>query len=383
VVRKVDGKKMKGRIAVVEDDADAREVIAELLRDEGYDVLSFGDAAEAFAKLRGEAPPDLILLDLRLPGMDGWEFRVQQKRDPRLAQTPVIALSADQSAQALAIDADEFLPKPPRLDALLETVASVLARDAEKRRRSRELILQSMAAVGQLCAGVAHEINNPLAYVSGNLHVLREELLRLKRDLAAADVTAGASFDDMESMIADSVIGAERIRDIVRDLRLLARVDDPDREPVELVPVLDSAINVAQKLAPAGRTLVVRRYDETPRVRANQGQLTHAFLSLVANALQAVPAGREGEVVVETDTTPTPERHVRVRVKDNGTGISPSNLGRIFEPFFTTRAIGAGRGLGLPVSQGIIAAHGGSLEVQTTVGRGTTVTVTLPPDDTR
>jgi signal transduction histidine kinase len=374
---------MRGRIAVVEDDADAREVLAELLRDEGYDVLSFGDAAEAFAKLRGEAPPDLILLDLRLPGMDGWEFRVQQKRDPRLAQTPVIALSADQSAQALAIDADEFLPKPPRLDALLETIAAVLARDAEKRRRSRELTLQSMAAVGQLCAGVAHEINNPLAYVSGNLHVLREELGRLRQELEAADAPPGAiaTFEDMESMIADSVVGAERIRDIVRDLRLLARVDDPSRETVDLVPILDAAVGVAQKLAPAARTQVVRRYERAPRVRANQGQLTHAFLSLVTNALQAVPAGREGEIVLEIDTLQ--DGRARVRVKDNGAGISPQNLGRIFEPFFTTRAIGAGRGLGLPVAHGIIAAHGGSLEVQSTEGQGTTFTVILPPDDTQ
>jgi signal transduction histidine kinase len=185
----------------------------------------------------------------------------------------------------------------------------------------------------------------------------------------------------MESMIADSLIGAERIRDIVRDLRLLARVDDPNREPVDLVAVLDSAICVAEKLAPAGRTLVVRRFEKTPRVRANEGQLTHAFLSLVTNALQAVPAGRAGEVVVESHTTA--DRCARVRVKDNGSGISPANLGRIFEPFYTTRPSGAGRGLGLPVAQGIITAHGGSLDVESTEGRGTTVTVTLPPDATQ
>jgi signal transduction histidine kinase len=286
----------------------------------------------------------------------------------------VIALSADQSAQALAIDADEFLPKPPALDDLLRAISSVLARDAEKRRRARELTLQSMAAVGQLCAGIAHEINNPLAYVNGNLHVLREELTRLKQNRPTQSIFSAV--EDMESMISDSLTGAERIRDIVRDLRLLSRADDTHRDLVVLPPVLDSAIGVAQKLVPAGRAVIVRSYQPVPSVRANQGQLVHAFLNLVSNALQAIHADREGKVVVEADTAP--DGRARVVVRDDGVGMPPATMGRIFEPFFTTRAVGGGRGLGLPVSQGIIAAHGGALEVESTEGAGTKVTVLLP-----
>ncbi len=372
------------RIALVEDDADAREVLADLLRDEGYEVVAFGDGAEAFKALRAAPAPDLILLDLRLPGMDGWEFRVHQKREPRLARTPVIALSADRSSQAQAIDADEFLEKPPRLEKLLSTITGVLERAAERRRRENQVALESMAAVGQLSAGVAHEINNPLAYVCGNLHVMREELARVSRHVrtppdAESQVLTpeglGAVFDEIDSMLTDSLAGAERIRDIVRDMRLLARVDDPVLHAVELHPVIESALGIAHNLA-LGTPRLERRFGDPPLVLGNEGRLVHVFWNLIANAFQAIPDDQEGEVLVET--LENASGNAVVRVRDNGVGIPQEIRARIFEPFFTTRSVGAGKGLGLSVCLGIVTALGGSIDVESSMGKGSTFTVTLP-----
>jgi PAS domain S-box-containing protein len=227
------------------------------------------------------------------------------------------------------------------------------ARDITERKaiQARLAEAERLTALGVLSAGVAHEINNPLAYVLLNLEYLRQQLPRLAED--------PARLSDLMVRVRDACHGAERVATIVRDLRTFARGDDGTRGPVDLREVIEAAINIA------GNTLkqsarIVRDYGESPLVDASANRLEQVFLNLLLNAAQALPNG-------------DPERdEIRIRlygdqlravaeIVDTGPGVPEQLIGRIFEPFFTTKPVGVGTGLGLPICRSILAAHGGTI----------------------
>ncbi len=370
------------RIALVDDDCDSREVLAVMLCNVGYEVVEFADGADALDGLRRGPAPHLIVLDLRMPTMDGWQFRVSQKREPQLANTPVIALSADRSSQARAIDADAFLEKPTHYDKVIETVAAVLERSAARQRRENQLALEGMAVVAQFSAGVAHEINNPLSAVGTNLHLMGEDLARLMEiaakpageDLSASAARLREGLGELAAMVGESLEAVHRIRAIVKDLQLLARADEQGAHALAIEPAIDAAINVAHHLA-LGHPTVVRKYEAGSSVMSSEKQLMHLFINFLANAFQAMVPGRAGVVTVETGVR---EDKVIVKISDNGVGIAPEARARIFEPFFTTRPVGQGKGLGLSVCHGLVASLGGSIDVISEVGAGSTFVISLP-----
>jgi signal transduction histidine kinase len=381
--RRVAERGRNKRIAVVDDDDDSREALAILLGSEGYEVAQYANGADALAALRrSPTAPHLIIFDLRMPTMDGWQFRVLQKAEPHLTHTPVIALSAERSPQARAIDVDEFLLKPTHYDKILDTVAAVIERAAARDRSEKQLALESLAVVGRFSAGIAHEINNPLSGVTTNLHVLREELSHLEALLRTAGEQGvlpkpdalHETFAELDAMVGDSIEGALRIGAIVKDLHVFTRVDDSGERPVAVDAALDAAIDVARNIG-IGHPAIVRRYAGSPHVVTTERRLVHLFVNLLANAFQAMVPGKAGQVVVEAFVE---HANVIVRIKDNGIGIPPENLARIFEPFFTTRPVGQGVGLGLSVCRGTAAAAGGTIGVESTPGEGSTFTVTLP-----
>jgi CheY-like chemotaxis protein len=188
---------------VVEDDETIRESLSDLLRDEGAELVTAANGREALDELRVSAPPDLILLDLMMPVMDGWEFRVAQRAEPALARIPLIAMSADRSAKATAIAADAYVGKPLDFEALVRQIRSIVAEAAEKRTAAAE----SAGAFAIMAAEIAHEINNPLTYVLANLHVLAERFPAGSRDPDAAE---------LHDLVAAAVEGAERIRRVVK-----------------------------------------------------------------------------------------------------------------------------------------------------------------------
>src|SRR5262249_35122536 len=153
-----------------EDDETIRESLSDLLGDEGAALTTASNGREALEALRQAPPPDLILLDLMMPVMDGWEFRIAQRADEALAAIPLIAMSADHSAKAGAIAADAYVGKPLDFEALVRRIQSVVAEAAEKRRAATD----TAASFAMMAAEIAHEINNPLTYVLANLHVLSE-----------------------------------------------------------------------------------------------------------------------------------------------------------------------------------------------------------------
>jgi PAS domain S-box-containing protein len=231
---------------------------------------------------------------------------------------------------------------------------------------------ERLASMGLLAAGVAHEINNPLAYVIANLSVLVEEIPALA---AGADK---ARLDEALQMLKDVREGAERVRRVVRDLKLFSRSDEMTTGPVDLRPVLDFTIEMAQNEI-RHRARLVKDYGvDLPLVEGNEGKLGQVFLNLLVNAAHSIPEGRIEQNEIRVVTRVDEKGRVVVEIRDTGEGIPPDRLPRIFVPFFTTKAIGFGTGLGLSTSHGIVTALGGSIQVKSEVGKGSVFRVVLP-----
>jgi two-component system cell cycle sensor histidine kinase/response regulator CckA len=362
----------------VEDDADIREALDGLLSMEGFRVSGCSNGREALDWLRNSPKPDLILLDLMMPVMDGWQFRVAQKEDPELANIPVLALSADSTAKAAAIDAEAYLKKPVDYDTLIDTIDRLLVASEHRELQARLAQTDRLTSLGTLAAGVAHEINNPLAYVLLNLGYVLDELPKL---LQGQPHRASPDGKDHEREILLAIDhargGAERIRDIVRGLKTFSRPENETRSPLDVTQVLDATMAmVANEIR--HRAKLVKEYFQVPEVIANEARLGQVFLNLLLNAVQALPdePSRPNEIRV-TVRSPGLDR-VLVEVRDNGVGIAPQVRGRIFEPFFTTKPVGIGTGLGLAICHGIVTSLGGTLTFESEVGKGTAFRVELP-----
>ena len=256
----------------------------------------------------------------------------------------------------------------------------VFARDVTERREmfARVAVADRMLSVGTLAAGVAHEINNPLAYVMANLAILARELPTL---LAAAQpsVRVAGSALDIATVLEDAQEGAARVSGIVRDLRALSRGDDETRGPVDVVAVVLSSLKMAHNEL-RHRAVVVRALEAgLPPVHANASRLGQVFLNLLVNAAQALPDGRTDANEVRVRARASADREtVIVEVEDTGAGISPSVAGRIFDPFFTTKPVGVGTGLGLSICHQIVSSVGGQISVTSEPGRGSCFRVTFP-----
>ena len=244
------------------------------------------------------------------------------------------------------------------------------ARDVTERKaiQARMVEADRLAALGVLSAGIAHEINNPLAYLLLNLEYLSRELPSLPQE--------PHKLDAMMVRVRDACHGAERVASIVRDLRTFARADEGVRGPVDVKAALEAALNIASNEIKQKAELI-RDYEPVPPVDANPIRIEQVLLNLLLNAVQALPS----------PDLPNQQVHVRLRardgrvsitIEDTGSGIPEALLGKIFDPFFTTKPVGVGTGLGLPICRSIVRGLGGEISVQSTLGRGSAFTVTLP-----
>lgn len=259
---------------------------------------------------------------------------------------------------------------------------------------------EKLASIGQLAAGVAHEINNPVGFISSNMEVLEEYIGNytgiikiiedLKRQIMSGEteearltvlklgkfeeeINLDYIMSDVNNLLDQSARGLDRIKKIITDLRAFAREDSEEAmESVKVEGVIDSVLSIVQNEIKYKAELS-REYADTPPVRCNAQRLGQVFINLLVNASQAMK--KKGEIIVRTGLQ---GESVRIDVIDTGEGIAEGNLRKIFDPFFTTKPVGQGTGLGLSISYEIIKKHGGEILVQSKVGEGTTFTVILP-----
>jgi len=262
------------------------------------------------------------------------------------------------------------------------------AHEALKRTQQQLLHSEKMASLGQLVAGVAHELNNPISFVLGNVHALSKYSERLRTYLAAMHAhETEAVLDDMRrklriehlladlpSLIEGTLEGAQRTADIVHGLKRFSAMDSEERKPVNLVEVIERAIHWVQK----GRSAPVEvqwQAGETCTVMGSAGQLQQVMMNLLQNGFDAVGQREAPRIVVSLERA---DGTVRVTLRDNGPGIPPEHLLRIFDPFFTTKPVGKGTGLGLSISYGIVEQHGGRLSARNAEGGGAEFVLELP-----
>ncbi|WP_224245832.1 sensor histidine kinase [Hyalangium gracile] len=247
---------------------------------------------------------------------------------------------------------------------------------------------EKMAAIGQLAAGVGHEINNPLSYVGANITFARETLAELSGTAESAPaqplpLEVTARLQEVSQALEEAQDGAERVGRIVKELRAFARSDhQEEKQALSIRPVIETALKIVSNTL-RHRARVTCDFQQTAAVLANEARLVQVFINLLVNAAQAMPEGHAHENEVRITTSMGTNRSgtvgfVVIEVSDTGTGMPPEVLQRIFEPFFTTRPVGQGTGLGLSTSRNIIEGYGGSLTARSTPGKGSTFRISLP-----
>jgi len=261
----------------------------------------------------------------------------------------------------------------------------VMGRDITERKQMEAQLLQAdrMVVMGTLAAGVGHEINNPLTYVLSNLSLAGREVEQLVQEMeqqapAAAETQGWRSrLSELRAMLTEAHAGAERVRTIVRDLKVFSRQGEEQRAAVNVREVLELSLKMALHEL-RSRARLVTQYETVPAVYADGARLGQVFLNLLVNAAQAIPEGNTQDSEITVRVRGDASGRVAVDVSDTGTGIAPEVLPRIFDPFFTTKPVGSGTGLGLSICQSIVRDLGGELTVRTEQGRGSTFTVLLP-----
>ncbi|MGZ6123603.1 MAG: ATP-binding protein [Myxococcales bacterium] len=358
------------RVALVEDNADLLGYLAHELG-RWYRVWPFSDSSRALREIAAD-PPDLIVSDIMMPGVDGITLARQIRADLRTAEVPVLLLSAREEVEAklagFEAGADDYVHKPFDLQELrarielhlrLRAQARQIRESLEQLKKAETSLVQSekMVALGRMVAGVAHEMNNPLHFLRGNLSLLRRHL--------PGDGAASPLLADIEESL-------ERMTAITRQLLLFGRKQAGEGTGVvKLSEVVVLALKMMAPQVPRGVRIVQEIDGEA--VRANPQDLFQVILNIVHNAVQAVDP-EVGEVRIAAARAGD---RIELSVIDNGCGISKENLAHIFEPFFTTKPPGSGTGLGLSIVQELIAAQQGTVRVESEPGRGTTVAVSL------
>jgi signal transduction histidine kinase len=398
------------RVLIVDDSPIMLRLLRSCLQQWQYEVVEAEDGQQAWTLFQAHNF-SLVLTDWLMPVMDGLELIHRIRSFDSTGYVYIILLTAKSEKEDLvaAMDAgaDDFLAKPFDRDELRvrmregERIIHLERALAEQNRQLRETqsaLVQSekLVSLGQLAAGMAHEINNPIAYITNNLAVLNRdvrlllELLGAYRqsadlldngnpELAAAVRTLEEECDlpwveeNLPKLLDSSLAGLRRVRDIVKNLRDFARLDEADLDELDLNAALQCTVDVLRHEIDDKQITLTTDFAPLPRVLCRPGKIHQVFHNLLLNAIQASQTG--GVIQVRTSTD---DNVAVVQVQDHGCGIDPTHLSRIFEPFFTTQPVGRGTGLGLAICYGIIADHGGSIEVDSQVGEGTTFRVRIP-----
>ncbi|OAN53716.1 hybrid sensor histidine kinase/response regulator [Paramagnetospirillum marisnigri] len=421
----------RSRVLVIDDSNTYRQSLAQELTDEGCDVVIAPSGPEGLVEL-GRGDYDCVMVDMVMPGMDGIAVckELAARRSDDAAPLVVLMLSAYETkenvARALEAGADDFVGKSTgmsvlraRLRALLrrkflleqnqrildvirlremETLRAKAEKEAAEARAAlaeglakanRELeeanarlretqvhLIQSekMASLGQLVAGIAHEINNPLSFALSNVFSIEGWLTSVLGDSGALSAEHAALLEKSRRRILDTGQGLERVRELVVKLRTFSRLDQGEFKSIDVRDALESVLLFLRHKT-TDRIAIERHYQRDNMLACYAGQLNQVLMNVVANAVDAI--ADKGTITI---TTGRDGGMFMITVADTGCGIQPEHLERIFDPFFTTKPVGQGTGLGLSISYGIITHHRGRIEVSSTPGAGTSVRILVPLD---
>lgn len=364
---------------------------------------------------------DLLLLDMNMPNVSGMDVLREIHKLPGNYKPRVLVVSADHSpetvADAFRLGADDYLKTPYSKEELLARVNTQLALRSRSQyleelvaRRTQELTqanqrlrdthsqlmqAEKMASLGQLAAGVAHEINNPVAYVYSNLQTLQiycsdigsfVEKYKQTVALDANDINGNVNIDgaankpdiqfllsDAADLLNESLDGLKKVKQIAEDLKTFSHPEKKVWQETDINECIESALNiVANQIKQKAR--INKKFQELPKVECIAPQINQVIVNLLVNALHAIEDFGEIEIVTKKIDSDT----ICISITDSGVGIEEKHMAKIFDPFFTTKDVGKGTGLGLSVSYGIVHSHNGNISVSSEVGKGTTFTVTLP-----
>jgi signal transduction histidine kinase len=452
-------------ILIVDDTPTNLEVLFETLSEAGFEV-SVATGGESALKQVEHALPDLILLDVMMPGMDGFETCQHLQSSPLSKDVPIIFMTAladsTDKVKGLSLGAVDYITKPFQQEEVLARIQIhlklrnlskmlmeqniQLKQEAEKRKvvesdlqkltqvleqrvdeRTTELTQalhqlkqaqtqlvqdEKLATLGQLVAGVAHEINNPINFIHGNITHIKQyaqdllEFLNLCQtqfsepvpalQQKAEEIELEFLLKDLPKILSSMQIGTERIREIVQSLRVFSRHDEAEVKQVNIHDGIDSTLLILNSRLKGMYDLpaveIIKEYGELPLVECYAGQLNQVFMNVIGNAIDALEETTElpSSNLPQTPTirirtacvAPTldiPDDRVAIWIDDNGPGISETILQRIFDPFFTTKPAGKGTGLGMSISHQIITEkHKGKLQCFSTPGKGTSFMIEIP-----
>ncbi|RDH81851.1 MAG: hybrid sensor histidine kinase/response regulator [endosymbiont of Seepiophila jonesi] len=413
----------RATILVVDDDRANRMVANASLRKQ-YTILEAESGMQCLNQLETE-PVDLVLLDLMMPDMSGFEVLEEMKAHPERRYPPVIVLSALMDSKTIShtlqLGAVDYLTKPFNREEILARVHSqiILAQrelhlEYKVQQRTKQLqesnqrleetfqqLLQSekMASIGQLAAGVAHEINNPVGFIHSNLSTLSEyldaigtllgnykdlgqavsetdtqkvQLLLEQINALRAEEDIDFILEDIPGLVADTREGTERVKSIVQGMKAFSRADDGEMAEADINAGIEATLKVVWNELKY-KTEVHKSLGALPKTFCNLNQLNQAFTNLLVNAAHAIE--EHGDIDIRTQQVGD---EIIIEIADTGSGIESKHLQSLFDPFFTTKPVGQGTGLGLYLSYEIIQKHRGSIDVQSEVGKGTRFTIRLP-----
>lgn len=323
---------------------------------------------------------------------------------PPLSQEELLNRALQRERQA-RFKAEEILERKTKelymvVDHLKKQITDRIEAEKVLKRNQAQLVqTEKMAGLGQLAAGVAHEINNPVGFVMSNLQTLKKYAISLKRmiseyesllhvveekDMEKVKVQIstlstvkeeedlGFILEDLDNLVKESLDGAVRVRDIVKGLKSFARLDEAEMKEADINEGIESTLKIVWNEIKY-KCDVVKKLNPLPAIVCYPGQLNQVFMNLIVNAAQAIE--KSGTITIESFVEAD---HIVLKFSDTGSGIKPENLEKLFNPFFTTKPVGKGTGLGLSVSYGIIEKHKGDISVESQLGVGTTFTIKLP-----